>query len=264
MIAKDLYHEGKLTEAIQAMNDEVRKNPADTHRRGFLCELLCLVGNLDRADLQLDTMGDQDPQVQAGIALIRQLIRAEQHRRQFYADGRVPEFIGQPSDLLQAHLQASIAVREGDAAKALGLLTEAEESRPHCTGTLNGNAFDDLRDLDDLTASFFEVLTSTGKYYWIGIDQVISMTFRAPTRPRDLMWRPCHMIVHDGPDGEVYLPSIYVGTDALEDQRALLGRFTDWVGGDGAPMRGLGQRTFLAGEEAVPILSIESIEFERE
>jgi len=261
MIAKDLYHEGKLTEAIKAMNDEVREHPADTHRRGFLCELLCLVGNLDRADLQLDTMSDQDPQVMAGISLIRQLIRGEQHRRQFYKDGRVPEFIGEPTEHLQLHLQASIALREGNVAGALETLVDAEAARPKCSGTWNGNAFDDLRDLDDLTASFFEVLTSTGKYFWIGTEQVVSMTFRAPSRPRDLMWRPCHMDVRDGPDGEVYLPSIYVGTDALEDERALLGRVTEWTGGDGAPVRGLGQRTFLAGEQAVPILALESIEF---
>lgn len=261
MIAKDLYRAGKLTEAVAAMNDEVRKNPADTHRRGFLCELLCLVGNLERADLQLDTMADQDSQAMPGISLVRQLIRAEQHRRRFYADGSVPEFIGQPSPLLQMHLEASIALRDGNPAGAAEILVRAEEARQPRAGKLDGKAFADFRDIDDLTAPFVEVLTSTGKYFWIGFDQIVTMDFRPPARPRDLMWRACHMDVADGPDGEVYVPAVYAGSEAVGDERALLGRMTDWTGGDGTPVRGLGQRTFLAGDEAVPILGISGVEF---
>ena len=73
---------------------------------------------------------------------------------------------------IELHLEASICLREGDQAKAAQLLAEAEESRPHPTGTCDGKPFDDLRDLDDLVAPVFEVLTSTGKYYWIPMERV--------------------------------------------------------------------------------------------
>jgi hypothetical protein len=36
-----------------------------------------------------------------------------------------------------------------------------------------------LRDLDDLTASFLEVLTCTGRYYWVGWEQIERLTFEA-------------------------------------------------------------------------------------
>jgi type VI secretion system protein ImpE len=40
-----------------------------------------------------------------------------------------------------------------------------------------------------------------------------------------------------------------------------LGRMTNWLGGDGEPMRGVGQRTFLIDDEARGIMEITSITF---
>jgi len=259
MNAREAYRAGDLKGAIAAMNDEVRQHPTDTARRGFLCELLCFAGELDRADRQLDTMGTQDPQSMLGVAVFRHLLRAEQARQQFHLEGRVPEFLGQPSPVLQLHLQASIMIREGKLADAAGLLEQAEAQRPRVSGTCDGKPFDDLRDLDDLTASFFEVLTSNGKYYWIPVNQVEHIEFRAPERPHDLLWLRVHMIVRDGPDGEVYLPTLYAGTHTEAEDRYRLGRATDWRGGDGCPMEGFGLRTFLVGDEDRTILSFKEI-----
>ena len=69
---------------------------------------------------------------------------------------------------------------------------------------------------------------------------------------------PGPMDVNEGPDGEVFLPAIYVTPGVEVDERTQLGRVTDFVGGDGEPVRGVGQRTFLIGEEAMPILEIQS------
>jgi type VI secretion system protein ImpE len=243
------------------MNEEVKKHAADATRRGFLAELLCFAGNWDRADLQLDTMGHADPQAMMGLSLFRHLVRAEQARQQFFAEGRLPEFLGEPSDILRMHLEASIHLREGRQAEAADLLGQAEEKRPKPKGVCNGQPFEDFRDLDDLTAPFFEVLTSNGKYYWVPLERVELVEFRPPKRPRDLIWQRAHMVVTDGPDGEVYLPTLYAGTPANPDDRIRLGRLTDWQGGEGAPVRGVGRRMYLIGNEAVPALDIKEITF---
>jgi type VI secretion system protein ImpE len=261
MNPREAYRAGDLKGAIAGMNEEVRQHPTDTSRRGFLCELLCFAGELDRADKLLDTLAAQDPQSTLGIAAFRHLIRAEQARQQFHTEGRLPEFLGQPSPVLQLHLQASIHVREGKLAEAAALLEQAESQRPHTIGTCDGKPFDDLRDLDDLTSAFFEVLTSNGKYYWVPVDRVQHMEFRAPERPHDLLWVRVHMIVRDGPDGEVFLPTLYAGTHADSEDRFRLGRATDWRGGDGSPMKGVGLRTFLVGDEDRTILSLKEIVF---
>src|SRR5262245_35511990 len=259
MNAREAYRAGDLKGAIAALNEEVRQHPTDTSRRGFLTELLCFAGDFERADRQLDAMGTQDPQSMLGIALMRHLVRAEQARQQFYSEGRLPEFLDQPSDVLQLHLQASILIREGKLDEAGSLLEQAEATRPRVSGTCDGKPFDDLRDLDDLAASFFEVLTSNGKYYWIPVERVEHISFRAPERPHDLLWLRVQMVVCNGPDGEVYLPTLYPGTPAEPDDRFRLGRATDWRGGDGRPMIGVGLRTFLIGEEDRTILSLKEI-----
>ena len=57
------------------------------------------------------------------------------------------------------------------------MLGRAEEQRVKLTGACDEQPFDDLRDVDELTSSFFEVLTSTGKYYWIPLERVESVEF---------------------------------------------------------------------------------------
>ena len=206
MNAAELYRAGQLAEAIAEATDEVKRHPGEVNRRGFLAELLCFAGEFERADKQMDAIGHQDPQSVVGVSLFRQLLRAEMARQQFHADGRLPEFLQQPSPRLKQHLEASIAIREGRAAEAAALLDAAEAERPELPGTSAGVAFEDLRDIDDLTASVFEVLTTTGKYYWIPMEQVEVVEFRDPVRPRDLLWRRGRCRSAAGPTARSFFP----------------------------------------------------------
>jgi type VI secretion system protein ImpE len=260
--AQEYYQAGQLNEALAAATEDVKKHPNDFAPRMFLVELSCITGDLERADKHLDVLGHQDPQAIPGVQVLRQVIRAEQSRQDFYTKGALPEFIGQPSATLRLLLQASILIREGKVAEAAPLLAQAEEQRPRVTGACDGKDFQDLRDLDDLNAAIVEVFTTTGKYYWVPIEAIESIEFRPRTRPLDLLWRKAHLIVRDGPDGEVYLPALYAGSHLDPDDGIRLGRMTDWRGKEGEPVRGAGQRTWLVGEEARPILEIETIEID--
>lgn len=267
MLAKECFQAGELARAVEAAKKEVKESPSDVPRRRFLSELLCFAGDLEKADGQLDATSQLDSQQAVGVALFRQLIRAEQARRQFYSEGRLPEFLDQPSDELRARLEASILLRDGNPGEATGKLAVAEEQRPRVSGTCNGVPFDELRDLDDLTASFFEVLTSNGKYYWIPLARIELVTFEAPAQPFDLLWRRAHMEVRGGPDGEVYVPAIYAGSESNPDEQIKLGRRTDYTGGDGSPVRGIGMRELLATssttdaeDRVLSILEVEKIE----
>lgn len=259
MKAKEFYEAGKLKEALAAQIEEVKAHPSDTARRGFLCELMLFAGELERIDKHLDMIGTQDPKVMVGVALLRQLVRAEQARQQFFTEGRVPEVIDNPTDLLKMYFEASLLIREGKQAEAGKLLAEAEEKRPRLSGECDGQAFDDIRDLDDLTAPVMEVLTSTGKYFWVPFDRIRSMEFQPATRPHHLVWRQCRIDVKGGPDGEVYIPTIYPWTLTKGDDMLKLCRGTDWLGAEGEPVRGIGQRTLLFGETDRPIMEVKSV-----
>lgn len=263
MTPGELFQAGQLAAAVTAALEVVKKKPTDIEARGQLVELLFFTGELERADRQLETIGQQDPDAQVGVSLLRQMIRAETARQQFYRDGRIPEFLFDPSPTLQAHLEASIAIREGNLSEAAAKLSAAESERPKVPGTCNGQAFDDFRDLDDLCAPFLEVLTSTGKYYWVPFERIEFAEFRTPERPKDLLWRRCNLKVIDGPEGEVFIPAIYAGTQEQADEQLKLGRGTDWSDGADGLVRGQGQRTFLVGDHDLPILQLTELTFGR-
>jgi len=260
-----LFREGKLADAVTAANAAVRKTPADIGVRVLLAELLLFSGNAERADTVLDACGDLDPTAAVVVAEFRQLLRGEMARRQLFSEGRVPEFLGEPTAAQRLALSALVALREGNAAEAAKLLAEAEEARIHPAGSGPDGPFDDMRDGDDVLSTCFEVITTTGKYFWIPPERVASVEFHPMKRPRDLFWRRATMSVASGPDGDVYLPTIYppLQAGAAEPTDALrLGRATDWVQiGSNGPTRGVGAVTLVVGEEPKTWLEMGSLTF---
>lgn len=256
----EAYKAGHLTDAVAAAIEQVRAAPTDRGKRLFLAELCLFSGDLERADKQLDVLFTPDAPDIIQLTLFRQLIRGETARREVFAHGRVPEFLAQPTDALKQRLQALIDLREGKVNEANELLAKSEEARPAVAGTCDGTAFDDWRDLDDLTAPVLEVVTANGNYYWVPLDAVELLEFHKPERARDLYWRPARLIVTDGPDGVVYAPALYHGSHAAADDAVKLGRRTDWHGGETEPYRGLGLREFLVGDASKSILEIEKVE----
>ncbi|HFE37176.1 MAG TPA: SciE type virulence protein [Gammaproteobacteria bacterium] len=263
MNAREYYEAGQLNKAIDATIAEVKKHPTDIARRGFLCELLFAKREWERIDKQLDLIGHQDPNTMHMVALWRQLLRAGQARDQFFSDGRIPEVLEAPDELLQSYLKASVAMREGNKAEAYTLLEQAECKRPILKGMLNGKAFEDFRDLDDTAPAVFEVFTSTGKYYWIPFSRINQLTFHAAEGPIDLIFRRASLETNqNGPDGEVYVPAVYQTLAGQDQERLMLGRASDWLGEEGEPIRGVGQKMFLVDEQSISIMEIEELSFE--
>ena len=184
-----LLNEARLDEAIATMNGEVKKDAASVDKRAVLAELLCIAGNLERADVILNAISDLDPGAAIGVAMFRQVIRAEQARQQFYTEGRLPEFHTKPEGAMELELRAAVALREGSLAEAIALLAERESVRQPIGAMTDGTAISDFRDLDDLNAAHLEVLTPTGKYFWIPNATIEAIEFRKPERRRDLLQR---------------------------------------------------------------------------
>jgi type VI secretion system protein ImpE len=258
--ASALFRAGKLDDAVAAAQAALRKAPTDLNARVLLGELLAFTGNLERADVVLDAASAIDPSTALVVAEFRQLIRADMARRQLFRDGRVPEFLAEPTEMQRLQLAALVALRAGDVAEAARQAEAAEAVRPQTPGHHNDAAFDDLRDADDLLAGSFEVLTTTGKYFWIPAERVEALEFHPPKRPRDLLWRRASMSVASGPDGEVYLPAIYAADEPMTDVLRL-GRETDWRQAPDGPVRGVGQRLFILGEDAVPMMDLGNLRF---
>jgi type VI secretion system protein ImpE len=230
--AKTLYQEGRLTEAIAALNAEVRDRPTDVQRRTFLFELLCFAGDYERATKQLEVLARSDPAATLGILAYGRVLECERERTSMFAQGAFPESTGEP--------------------------------RP-VRGKLNGKAFESLEDADPRVGARLELFIG-GQYSWIPLEHLTTVSVEPPQRLRDLLWAPVHLQAGaslSGVDlGEALLPVLTPGASLDEDELVRLGRVTRWLDlpdGTQAPM---GQKMLLVDDEDFPILELRELEIE--
>src|SRR5204863_6265252 len=160
MDATELYRNGNLSEAIGQLVRDAKGFPRDLRSRTFLFELLCFQGSFDGAERQLDVIAEisNDATSAIGIHVYRNLIAAENARREFFKFGRTqPGFLIEPPVYTELHLRAATCLAENPVDQFEGLLEQAAGIRPAVAGAIDGNSFSDLRDSDDLLAPFIEV-----------------------------------------------------------------------------------------------------------
>jgi type VI secretion system protein ImpE len=255
----ELHKTGRLAEAIKAQIGEVKANPADHAKRLFLFELLVFAGDLDRARRQIDAVDYSEPELQIALMAYRKLLDAEQKRRQLFADGLKPGSLVETPEHVRLRLEAVDRMRERQPSEAATILARAQEATPALEGLLNKKPFTALRDCDDLFSGVLEVM-SQGNYFWVPFEQIDTLAMNAPKFPRDLIWVPARLEVCNGPAGDVFLPALYPQSHEHADNQVKLGRMTDWQGAEGEPVRGVGLRMFLVGDDDVSLLEWRQLE----
>src|SRR5512139_4193717 len=111
---RDLYQTGQLSAATEALTAEVRANPTDASRRIFLFELLAFAGEWDRAEKQIDVLGQAGPQAAIAVEVYRANIAAERTRQRLFSEGLHPHFLNEPPAYVDRHLEAINRIREGN------------------------------------------------------------------------------------------------------------------------------------------------------
>ena len=250
-----MNNDASLSDTVTCLLAAVKTRPGDVPGRLALAEALILSGALERAENQLAAAAQLDHAMPVRIGRLRHLVRAEAARHAWFLTGAVPALAGVPGPGQKAAIALFLAAKDGDASAAA---EAAEIARPPLPGTLDGEPFDDFRDLDDLCAGFLEILTADGGYLWIDWPSVESLSFTPPARPIDLLWREARLVFHDGRAADIVVPAQYVLADAGDEHR--LARRTDWRTEAGL-VRGAGQRCFLVGDEDRGILSMTELRF---
>jgi type VI secretion system protein ImpE len=232
MNAQELFRAGHLAEAVSALSAEVRDNPADARRRTFLFELLCFAGEYERADKQLEVLGQAGPTSEIGVLLYRSALYAERQRQDLFARGEYPKRTDSPE--------------------------------PVRTGTFNGKQFSSFSDADPRIGGRLE-LFAAGNYLWLPLEHVASLRIPPPKRLRDLLWTPA--AVRTTPSfkgtelGEVLLPVLSPFSWRHADDAVRLGRSTVWEQPDGYEGQvPLGQKMWLVDDEEIPFLELRALE----
>ncbi len=252
--AAELFQNGRLDDAIFAQTEEVKANPTDPAKRLFLFELLMFAGQFDRAEKQLAAVQYNEMERDAAVATFRRVLAAEQERRALFGQGRRPRFLGSVPEHVELRLQALQALREGRSSQAADLVARAHDRLPEFQGRLNDQPFRLLCDCDDVFGSVLEVVSGTGAYFWVPLEQVDTLLLAEPKYPRDLLWIQAHLEIKEGPSGDVFLPATYPGTWQADDDAIRLGRATDWQEVAPGMVRGVGSRMFLIDDEAQSML----------
>ena len=233
--AQQLFQAGRLKEAVQALNVELRNHPADTRRRTFLFELLCFSGEYDRAEKQLDLLAEASPNSEMGALLYRSALHAERMRQDLFQRKEYPKPAGGASSAVDT-----------------------------VTGTLNGKAFQTIADGDPRIGPRLEVYAG-GNYLWINFEHLASIKIEPPRRLRDLLWTPA--VVRAGPAlkdtelGEVLLPVLSPFAWQHSDEAVRLGRMTVWEEEESGAVVPIGQKMLLVDGEEFPLLEVRQLEF---
>lgn len=261
MTAKELLEAGRLSAAIEQLNDDVRSHPTEVRQRTFLFELLCFAGEYQRAARQLDVIEHQDATAEIGVQAYRHILTAEEARNALFSQGRQPRFLFSPPPYVYPHLEAVNQLRQAQPAAAKALLEQAVSTHPRLSGHLDGQAFDDFCDSDAILGPFLEVFVQSD-YVWLPLEQIKQLTIPLPTHLRDLLWTPARLEAHSGPVGDVFLPVLYPESCRHDDDRIKLGRLTDWLDGGDGLARGIGQHLFLVGEDGQALLEMRELVFD--
>ena len=263
MNTKTLLDEGKLSEALAEVKQEVKAHPTDVQLRTLLFELLSVFGDWEGGKRQLDVIAHQDTSSALAIEVYQQVLKAEEKRQQVLQGEKEPDFFFHKPPYVQCHLDALTFLRMGKAEGAKVLLDQAEQQRPSCAGRVDGQAFSEFLDGDDRLSSFLEVIVHES-YAWVPFEHIKHLSVSTPKHLRDLIWVQADIEGVDGPIGPVFIPVLYSNSALSDNDQVRLGRMTQWESLGAGVTVGLGQRLFFVDEQDRGLLEVRDLEFDHQ
>ncbi len=265
MNARDLFDQGRLDHAIAVQNEVVKVEPTNVDARHELSVYLCFAGNLDRAFLQLNTMGQQEPELTSASHVYRSLLIADLQRRKTFHEDASPLLPPDCAPHVEARWQALKALRAENPEGAAAHLERASQTEGNRPGKLNGEAFAGICDYDDLLGSVLEVYAGE-TYLWLPFDDIRRLEVSRPKHLLDLLYVPAQLEDVHGKEASVHLPTTYEGSYANDDGQLAIGQKTAWDEIPGVGYRGVGQRLLFCSTESetreVGLLEVQTLEFD--
>ena len=246
---KQLVEAGQLQQAISYCQVTLKKQPLDTDIRSAYIELLCINGELDKADKQINLLSNQAPQTAVGGKNVQQLIRAQQSRIDFSQGGATAEVFSAVDTELEAIVALHLAITANNKADVISQCLALEAARYHVSPN-------QPRDLDDSLSGYLEVLGTNGKFYLVKFSEISILKWQAPTSILEQVWRRVHIDIANGPSGDAFIPLTYLNSQSDAEK---LGCETDWqvlnqaTTDDVMMYQGVGQKMLLVGESALPL-----------
>jgi len=253
---QEMLQEGRLTDAITHVEVLLRDDPINVDYKSTFIELLCINGELERADKQLNNIVQKNPDYLIGASNLRQLIRAEQSRQDFLAGKATPNIFAESDDHVEALMKLRLEINQGEINSISESALALESARPKLTLSVNDKNTEETRDLDDSLGGFIEIFGTDGKFYVAQLSEIEFLNFKPVTSLVEQVWRKVELSIKNGPCGEAHVPVVY-GSSKTDAEK--LGRETDWCETAPDVITGVGQKMWFVDDQALPLTSINKL-----
>jgi type VI secretion system protein ImpE len=256
--AEQHLRSGDPAAALARLQDDVRARPSDGKLRVFLFQLLCVLGQWERALNQLKVASELDPAALPMAQMYGDAVRCEAIRTAVFDGSKSPMVLGEPEQWLALLIESRLRAGHGEATQAEELRLRAFEEAPVSSGDLDGRPFEWIADADSRLGPVMEAIIN-GRYYWVPFSRLTKVTMEAPEDLRDLVWMPAHLDFDNGGESLALLPTRYPGSESSADGAIALARKTSWETIAADAYRGLGQRILVTDGGETPMLELRTI-----
>lgn len=281
MSALQFLKSGDLSKALTSLQDEVRNNPSEPKHRIFLFQLYALMGESGRALNQLNVLRDLSKDAMTLVQTYQEALQCDSLREDVYDGKRTPLVFGQPEDWIAMMVNALTMVENVAAASELRDLALEQATAVPGTLTFYPNnsvnsadgsdvesrqtqeSFEWLADADSRLGPIFEAILN-GKFYWVPMARVKSITLERVTDLRDLVWLPAKFEWTNGGEAVAFIPTRYPKSSRSNDDAIRLARTTHWTEVDESTYVGTGLRILATDQGEYPLTSIARIDFQTE
>jgi type VI secretion system protein ImpE len=257
-LAEQAVKIGDLDVALRDLQDQIRKSPEKSELRVFLFQLLCVLGQWDRARAQLDVAAGLDDGTLAMVQMYREALQCEMLRAEVFAGKKSPLIFGEPEQWLALLIESLLVRGTPRADQAESLRTRAFDDAPTSSGTIDGEPFQWIADADMRLGPVCEAIIN-GRYYWVPFARVSRIDLDAPADLRDVVWMPAHFQFANGGEAVGVIPTRYPGSEQHDDPQVRLARKTVWTEAGPDVFWGAGQRILVTDVGEHPLMDVRTI-----
>jgi len=250
---------GDPQKALQLLQAQIRSAPADAKLRVFLFQLLCVLGQWERALNQLTVAGGLDASTLAMVQTYREAIQCERLREQVFLGKHAPHLFGEPEPWVALLIEAMLREGQGDLEDAQKLRDQAFDQAPGADGVVDDQSFEWIADADMRLGPVLEAVIN-GRYYWVPFTRLSKIDIEPPVDLRDSVWMIAHLVFSNGGESVALIPTRYAGTDFSQPLLAMA-RQTEWNELRPDFFVGVGQRMLTTNFGDLALMNIRAIAF---
>jgi type VI secretion system protein ImpE len=250
---------GDPQQALASLTAAVKAKPADPKLRVFLAQLLCVLGQWERAHTQLNVVADMNAAAQPMREMVGHALRCELLRKAVFEGRRSPMVFGQPEAWLARLIESLLQSGQGQHDLAASLAVQAFDEAPPTAGRIDGEPFEWIADADSRLGPVLEAMVN-GRYYWIPFQRLARVSIEPPTDLRDAVWLPAQVQFANGGEVVAVIPTRYPGSETSDDGAILMARRTEWRDAGHDRWFGAGQRVLVTDQGEHRLLGVRLLE----